>query len=340
MSLSKVLPKIKENVVLAPYTTFKIGGPARYFFILENIDELFPVLNWAEKKRLPVFIIAGGSNLLVSDRGYNGLVILMKLNQLKMNKNRLIVEAGVPLAQVLKFCLKNELSGLEWAAGIPGTIGGAVVDNAGAFGESISDLVEKVKTFYLKKNKGYFKMLRKKDLKFSYRRSVFKRPGNKYIITEIWLKGLGKLTEKDKQLVIERLKRRKDKQPQLPSAGCVFKNFTPHPIRASNIHQYSRVKIKTSRFGLGAGLAPIPAGKLIEECGLKGKRVGGAEISEKHANFIVNCGRAKAEDVIKLIRLIKKEVKKKFRIDLQEEILYLGSDPINVPSKTRISKRL
>jgi UDP-N-acetylmuramate dehydrogenase len=328
---------IKKNVILAPYTTFKIGGPAKYFFVLKNVNDLPLVLNWAEKKKLPVFIMAGGSNLLISDKGYSGLVILMKLNQIKMEKNRLLVSPGLPLANVLNFCLKNKLSGLEWAAGIPGTIGGAVVDNAGAFGQSIGDLVEKVRVF----NLNGFKIIRKKDLKFSYRQSRFKKPNNKYIITQIWLKGFGKLTPEDKKLIITRLQKRKDNQPQLPSAGCVFKNFIPHRSAnqrsgagftsqtALNSCENFQSKIKVAKHGFDARFTPIPAGKLIQECGLKGKRINDAEISEKHANFIVNRGQARAQDVLGLITLIKREVKKKFKINLQEEVLCVGFDKEN-----------
>lgn len=328
---------IKKNVILAPYTTFKIGGPAKYFFVLKNVNDLPLVLNWAKKKKLPVFIMAGGSNLLISDKGYSGLVILMKLNQIKMEKNRLLVSPGLPLANVLNFCLKNKLSGLEWAAGIPGTIGGAVVDNAGAFGQSIGDLVEKVRVF----NLNGFKIIRKKDLKFSYRQSRFKKPNNKYIITQIWLKGFGKLTPEDKKLIITRLQKRKDNQPQLPSAGCVFKNFIPHRSAnqrsgvglmsqtALNSCENSQSKIKVAKHGFDARFTPIPAGKLIQECGLKGKRINDAEISEKHANFIVNRGQARTQDVLSLITLIKREVKKKFKINLQEEVLCVGFDKEN-----------
>jgi len=239
--------KIKKNVVLAPFTSFKIGGPARYFFTLEDIKELPLIMDWAEKRKLPVFIMAGGSNLLVSDRGYDGLVILMRLHEIEVRNGHLIVDSGVPLARVLNFSLKNGLSGLEWAAGIPGTVGGAVVDNAGAFGQSISDLVEKVRVFYLRRNKVCFKIFKKTDLKFQYRKSVLKRQGNKYVVTKIWLKGFRKMDrfqeEENRKLILERLEKRRTGQPQFPSAGCIFKNP------------------KTK-----------PAGLLIQECGLKGKK--------------------------------------------------------------------
>jgi len=156
MFLLKSFLKIKNNICLAPYTSFKIVG--------------------------------GGSNLLVSDKGYSGLVVLMKLDKIELKDNYVIAETGVLLSQVLGFCLKNNLSGLEWTAGIPGTIGGAVAGNAGAFGDSISELVDRVEVLKIDDKKMKFIILTKQELNFSYRSSILKDKKDKYIITKVWLR--------------------------------------------------------------------------------------------------------------------------------------------------------
>ncbi len=289
--VSSILSEIKRNVSLAPFTSFKIGGKAKYFYSLKNKRMLPFLIKWARKKKLPVFILGSGSNVLVSDQGYPGLAILMRLSRIKMEKGLVAADSGVLLSRVLNFCLKNNLSGLEWAVGIPGTIGGAMVNNAGAFGKSIGDFVAKAEVLKIEK----FIEMNKKEMDFSYRQSVFKKPGNKYLITRVWLKGFGKMTSESKKLVADYLRKRTESQPQKPSAGCVFKNPPGYS-----------------------------AGFLIEKCGLKGYQIGGAEISQKHANFIINHNQqAKARDVLDLINLIKEKVKKKFNVDLVEEIQLL-----------------
>lgn len=294
--LDLLLLKIKKNVALAPFTSFKIGGRARYFHLLKDKKKLPYLLKWAKKKKLPVFVFGGGSNILVSDQGYPGMAILMKLSRIKKEKGLVAADSGVLLSRVLNFCLKNNLSGLEWAVGIPGTIGGAVVNNAGAFGKSISDFIEKVEVLRTEGEKMSFIEMDKKEMELSYRQSVFKKPGNKYLITKVWLKGFEEKKQESYDSMAECLKKRTSSQPKEPSAGCVFKNPP----------DYS-------------------AGFLIEKCGLKGYQINGAKISTEHANFIVNHnGRAKAKDVLDLIKLIKRKVKEEFNVDLAEEIQYVG----------------
>jgi len=257
--------KIQKNIPLAEYTTFKIGGPAKYFFVAKNTQDLIKAVEFAQEKKLPFFILGGGSNLLVSDKGFAGLVIAAESKQLIINNNKIIAEAGVKLSDLVKVSSQAGLTGLEWAINIPGTIGGAVKCQASAFGQNISKIVKKIKKI------------------------------DKIILSvELVLKKGDK--KKSQRLIKEYFKKRKDSQPlDYPSAGCVFKN-------------------PAGRF----------AGQLIEECGLKGKQIGQAMISQKHANFIINLGNAQAKDVRKLIQLIKKSVNKNFKINLEEEIDYLG----------------
>jgi UDP-N-acetylmuramate dehydrogenase len=300
MRIEKLLPGVQKNVLLKNYTTFRIGGPAKYFFVAATKEDLIKAISVAKKLKLPFFILGGGSNLLVADEGYKGLVIKIKNQKSKIkstNQKSKIIEAesGALLSQIVSLAVKNNLSGLEWAAGIPGTFGGAIRGNAGSFGRSMKDVVKTVTVLKVGSTKSEVRKYKKKDCKFSYRESVFKKKPNLIILSaEIQLKK-GKKREIQSKIK-EYLNYRKETQPlNFPSVGSVFKN----PIGKS-------------------------AGFLIENCGLKGKRIGNVKISDIHANFIVNLGNGKAKDVKKLINLAKKKVKNKFGIDLKEEIQYLG----------------
>lgn len=256
--------KFKKNILLKNHTTFRIGGRAEYFFEAKTKKDLIGVINFAKEIKLPFFILGGGSNLLVSDKGYKGLV----------------VKFGRPLSLYVS-------KGLDWAAGIPGNIEGAVYGNAGAFGGSMKDAVKSVEVFDTKDGK--IKIFKNKDCWFGYRDSIFKKKKN-LVILSVEIKSKRSNPKKIK----EYLEYRRRRHPQLPSAGSVFKN-----------------------------VSDTPAAILIDQAGLTGKKIGQAQISEKHSNFIVNLGNAKAEDVKKLISFVKKSVKKKFKVVLKEEIQYL-----------------
>jgi len=306
--------KIRENVLLRDYTTFKIGGPARYFFVAENKEDLKNAILWAKKKKLPFFILGGGSNVLFPDNGFNGLVIKMQNTQYKIRNTKIVAEAGIPLQKLVLETAKKGLSGLENLAGIPGTLGGAIWGNAGAFGREIGDLVEEVKVLDVGSSRLEVKKLRNKDCKFGYRDSIFKKKEN-WIILEAALKLKRGKRKEIEEKIKEILRLRKEKQPlEFPSAGSVFKNVPIEKV-PKKIREKFKEKIKDGF---------LPAGVLIEAVGLKGFQIGGAKISEKHANFIVNVGGAKASDVKELIEKIKKEVKKKFKIQLEEEIKLVG----------------
>ena len=326
--IKKLLPEIKKNVLLKNYTTFKIGGRAKYFFIAKNTEDLIKAILVAKKFKLPFFILGGGSNLLVSDKGFKGLVIKIQNTKYKIQNTKIMAEVGVMLGELVNVSAKTGLSGLEWAVGIPGTVGGAIFGNAGVFGKSMKNIVKEIEVFDLSNEK--IKTFKNKDCQFDYRESIFKKNKNLIILsTKLKLK-------KEKKSKIERKMReylnyRKENQPlNLPSAGSVFKNYelrlqpAHHPPEKSGpIKNYELVKeFPELREFNKKNL--IPAAWLIEKCGLKGKKIGGAKISEKHANFIVNLGEAKAEDVKKLINLAKKKVKNKFSITLEEEIQFLG----------------
>jgi len=316
MDIEKLLPEIRKNVFLKDYTTFKIGGKAKYFFVAKNRKEIIKAIKTAKKLKIPFFILGGGSNILVSDQGFNGIVIKCQMSNVKCQNRKIYAEAGVPLSLLVNVAIDNNLTGLEWAAGIPGTIGGAIRGNAGAFGNSIADIIEEVEVFDINDLK--IKKIKKDDCKFSYRNSIFKKNKNLIILSaKIKLKKGNKI--QIRKIVKERIKYRKSKHPlKFPSAGSVFKNVDLKKIPKKRRDNFSKV-IKKDPFMV------IPAAYLISEAGLKGLKVGQAKISEEQPNFILNLGRAKAKDVIKLIGLIKKRVKNKFKILLEEENQYLDN---------------
>jgi UDP-N-acetylmuramate dehydrogenase len=306
--------KIRENVLLRDYTTFKIGGPARYFFVAKSKKDLKNAILWAKKKKLLFFILGGGSNVLFSDKGFNGLVIKNQNTQYEIRNTKIVAEAGVPLQKLVLETAKKGLSGLENLAGIPGTLGGAIWGNAGAFGREIGDLVEEVKVLEVKGSRLKVKRLKNKECEFGYRESIFKRRENWIILETILKLKRGKKKEIEEKIK-KILKLRKEKQPLgFPSAGSVFKNVPVEKV-PKEIREKFKEEIKDGF---------LPAGVLIEAAGLKGFQIEGAKISEKHANFILNVGKAKASDVKELMEKIKKEVKKKFKIQLEEEIKLVG----------------
>ena len=286
---------IKENEPLAKHSTYKIGGSAKYFVVTKSKEDILEAVGFAKQKKLPFFLLGGGSNILFNDKGYDGVIIKIQLGGFKIDGQNIISGAGVPLAQLVNVSIDNNLTGLEWGVGIPGTIGGAVNGNAGAYGSSVSDNVGSIVVLGEDvKEKRYSK----EECGFKYRRSKFKKIDNKEIITEVTLKLKQGDKEKSREKIKDILMQRKGKIPPQPSAGCVFKN-----IKSDD------------------GKLVAAAGALVEQCGLKGQRAGGAKIPTLHGNYIVNTGGASASDVIKLINLCKQKVKEKFNIDLEEEIV-------------------
>jgi len=311
--------EIKQNIPLAPLTTFKIGGPAKFFVEVGTKDELVEALSWAKRNKQLFFILAGGSNVLINDKGIDGLVIKIKNNNIAIRGERVECGAGANLIRTVRLASSNSLTGLEWAIGIPGTVGGAVRGNAGAFGSSISQLVETVEVFNVKKKK--FVQFSNKDCQFDYRGSIFKEGDieDSGLIWQIVFKLQKGNADIIRKLIDKYLRYREQTQPKLPSAGCVFKNVAIANLRQIN----ANLANEAQEVGVVKG-DKIAAGWVIEKCGLKGKTIGGAKISLEHANFIVNTGKATAEDVVMLISFIKQQVRDKFGLQLQEEIQYLG----------------
>ena len=287
---------IKKNEPLANHCTYHIGGPARVLFLAANEREIIAGIETAEENRFKMMILGGGSNILFSDRGFDGLVLKLANNFIKIaeeKENRAVVlaGAGAPLAALVKFALDNSLAGMEWAAGIPGTAGGAIRGNAGAFGREIGAAVLRVRALEISGKSIVPAIVGKEDCAFGYRESVFKRNKNLVITAAKFVLEKGNANEIADKIKECAQKKRIFQPLDFPSAGSVFKN--PPGFFAA---------------------------KIIEDCGLKGRSAGGAQISEKHANFIVNRGNAKADDVLALIAQIKAAAKEKFAVDLKEEI--------------------
>jgi len=310
--------EVLENEPLANHCTFKIGGPARYFFIAKNSGEIMKVAEVANELGLKMFVLSGGSNVLFSDDGFDGLVVKIKNTKYKIQETKIEVDAGVKLAEIVNAAAENGLSGLEWAAGIPGTVGGAVRGNAGAYGKSTGDSVEEVEVLIVENKKWQVKKYKKEECEFGYRESIFKKEGG--IVLKIILKLAPGDKEKIKEEMERVLKARDSKIPQDPSAGSFFKNIEVTDEIVEIIKEHAHEDVPEDFIKKGK----IPAAWLIERADLKGKQIGEAKISEKHANFIVNAGGATAADVIALASLVKMKVRDEVGIQLQEEVEYAG----------------
>lgn len=314
----KIIGKLKVNFLLAPLTTFKIGGNASYYLEVSNQEELSTALAWAEQNDIKYFFLGGGSNILVSDAGYNGLVLKMNYRQMRVQGERIRCGAGDFLPQAVRTGLQSGLTGLEWSAGIPGTVGGAVRGNAGAFGQSISDNVENVEVYDINKRKTT--LFSKNDCHFDYRHSIFKdRPG--LVIWEVILKLNKGASEEINKRMLDNFTYRLKSQPKLPSAGSIFKNMHFTDLQTAN-PELAQLAEKENRVKGGK----VGAGWVIGQLDISGKKIGNAKISLEHNNFIVNTGGATADDVVMLISYIKMQVRDRLGVQLNEEITYVGFD--------------
>lgn len=287
--------KILFNEPMRKHTTFKVGGEAECFLILNNSEDLINVLSFVKEKNFPLFILGNGSNLLVSDEGIEGVVIKLgdDFQKITAKDNIITAGSGTPLTKVVNFAYENGLTGIEWAYGIPGSLGGAVFMNAGAYGGEMKDLV--LETTYLDYGLNICKV-EASEHRFEYRKSVFNSGEKNGIILETKLRlNIGD-KESIKEKMQEHLDARMSKQPlDMPSAGSIFR--------------------RPKGFFVG---------QMIEELNLKGFSVGGAEVSEKHAGFIVNKGSATARDIKELIQYIKTKVKEKYGVELETEVREVG----------------
>ena len=284
---------VYRNEPMKRHTTFRIGGPADYYLCPHSAKEIQKVVEICREEKLPYFILGNGSNLLVSDQGYRGVVIQLwkNVSDIRVEGCLIHAKAGASLAKIAAEALEEGLTGMEFAAGIPGTLGGAVVMNAGAYGGEMKDILKEV---LVMDQQGRIFTLEKKDLKLGYRTSAVKEKG--YIVLAAVLELRPGDREEIRKLMEDLKQKRVEKQPlDLPSAGSTFKRPEGYF-----------------------------AGKLIMDAGLRGFSVGGAQVSEKHCGFVVNTGGASASDVLTLIREVQKSVREKFGVELETEVKFLG----------------
>lgn len=293
--------KIEERVNLAKYTTLGVGGSAEYFARASNRDDLLELLAWAHENKKPVTIIGGGSNLLISDTGVAGLVILNRSRKVFLMEQTLNVDSGANFITVAKEMLESNLSGLEWGSGIPGTIGGAIVGNAGALGGQISDVLVSAKVWH----DGSLEIWHSSDFDFEYRNSKLKGLEGYYLISA--------------EFHLQPLKREGLKTER----GFHAKNDVFEKVHADKLRRSQSYKGKTagSYFKNPEGFA---AAELIDRAGLKGYQIGGAEVSTEHANVFRNVDNATARDIYALEEHVTNVVKDKFGVTLIPEVIKLG----------------
>ena len=290
------LRKICKNLLcqepLKKHSSFKVGGPADYFATPETKEELKSVLAFVQSNHIPFIILGRGSNILFRDGGYRGVVICTKgLKGVQVEGNQLIALAGSSLGEVGNVAMENNLTGLEFASGIPGTLGGGTVMNAGAYGGELKDVITEVEAI---DENGKLYTITKEDCDFGYRHSIFLEKN--WVVTQVSMTLSKGNYETIKATTKELNQRRKDKQPlEYPSAGSTFKRPEGHF-----------------------------AGQLIEEAGLKGLRIGGAEVSTKHAGFVVNVGNATAKDILEVIKTVQKNIEEKYGVHLETEVQIKG----------------
>ena len=280
-----------KNISLKKYNTYKIDSMCNYLIYPKNEIELIELLKYLKGNKIEYLILGGGSNIILSKPYFEVVIKLDKFNQIEINDNNVIVGAGVSLIALSNLCMKKGLNGLAFAGGIPGTVGASIAMNAGAYKEDMASIVKKIKVITPECE---IKTLLKNDLNYSYRNSFLKENKN-YICIEAELELNYESSDKIKEVMDNRRQRRIESQPlDMPSAGSVFRN--------------------------PEGLS---AGKLIDDLGLKGYTIGGAQISNKHANFIVNIGNATYDDIIQLIKYIQQKVKEEYNIELllEQEII-------------------
>ncbi len=330
--LEKLLgKKVETNEPLAKYTTFKIGGAAKYFFIAKNNEDLVRAITFAKKLKISTYILAGCSNVLVADSGFDGLVILNQAKDVIISAkgaapaggqgsasggkkgNKVVADAGVWLMDLVNKTIDQGLVGLENLGGIPGSVGGAIRGNAGAYGSEIADHLIGVEV--MRGSKQF--VLNKDKCGFKYRDSIFKRNNDLIISAEFEL-AKGDKT-KAQATVKEILQKRKDNLPlESPSAGCIFQNVL---INTDNMDAVKNLRNLPPEY---LEKKKVPAAWLIELLDLKGKTIGQAQISNKHANFIINLGGATANQVLQLISYVKMKVRDELGIQLMEEVEYVG----------------
>lgn len=304
----KTFGHVRLNESLAKHATFKIGGPTDFFIEVKEVVKLTKLLSFLSSEGIEYFILGSGSNILFSDERFEGVIIKLKTYNLQLiTSDTIAADAGVLLGQVVDLAVQNSLSGMEWGVGIPGTVGGAVRGNAGAFGKDASDCIEKVEVW----RDGEVLTLSRKECGFGYRESVFKH--NSDVILQAWFKLVSGDKKKIVRLAREYLKIRTNRYPKWPNPGSFFKNI--------KIDKWQGKIEELPELFRERGTVPV--GWLVEQVEMKGYTVGGAKVSDEHGNFIINFNHATSADVLTLIEKVKEAVYNKFGVEIEPEVQIL-----------------
>lgn len=305
---------LRENISLAPLSTFQVGGNAQYYTEVSGALELAEAFEYAEKNKLPYFVLGGGSNILFADQGFRGLIIHMVGGGVNVTGETVTAGAGIPLARVVEGAQEAGLAGMEKLAGIPGSFGGAIRGNAGAFGVEIGTLVASVKT--LDRYSGMVQEHRQEKCQFQYRNSLFKQ-NPKLVVLSAQLRLQPGDKEGLKHIMDETRALRESKHPQnVKCAGSFFMN--PLVKDEQLLKEFEKDTGNASKDG------KLPAGWLIDHVGLRGKKIGGAQVSPIHPNYLLNTGTATARDIVMLASLIKTRVRDELHVRLKEEVQFVG----------------
>ncbi len=319
---SKISVDVRENESLAEHTTYRIGGPARYFIAAKSADEAVAAVRAAGELGVGYYVLGGGSNILVSDDGFPGLVIKVASRGIAIDDTKAKVEAGTPSAFVALQTAEAGLSGFEWAIALPGTLGGAIRGNASMWDGETGSVIESVRAV----KDGDVREFSREACAFAYRDSFFKRDGGWVVLSAVLALERAADPEKLKESLKEMLRKKKENQPiEYPTAGCIFKNWKPgSPEEIAELRKDLDLN-KEEEVPISLN-GTIPAGWIIDRAQLKGLKVGKVSISEKHANFFINDGGAKANDVIALIATVKSKIRDMTHsnVQLTEEIEYVG----------------
>ena len=311
------VPATTENEPMAKHTSFRVGGAARLYVVAPSPEALLQTVQAAQQLQIPWYVYGGGSNMLVSDDGYEGVMIQAANRGLKIEGTNVYAEAGVITAMVARQTVEAGLTGFEWAIGVPGTIGGAIYGDAGCYGGEMRDAVQTVDAFRLRD--GQRVQLTKEQCGFGYRTSLFKH--EPYLIFGCTLT-LQPTSDKaaSKKRMDDIVAQRKEKQPlESSSAGCVFKNFD-----FTDEKELELLKRNMEVPQPMIDKKQISVGWLIQQAGLMGEHVGDVEVSNKHGNFFINKGKARAQDILALISIVKMKIRDEHGIELQEEVQYVG----------------
>lgn len=303
---------IQEQVALAPYTNYRIGGPAQYFAVARSIDDVQAGIAAARERGVELFVLAGGTNVIVPDEGVNRFVLKIELGGVQIEGTTATAGAGASMAELVSATVEAGLAGLQWAGGLPGSVGGAVRGNAGAFGGEIRDSLILVRAIT---SDGALQTFQHHDCQFGYRESAFKRNGAVILETSFRLEP-GDRSQLESEVEAHQQYRR-DRHPlEYPNAGSTFKNVPLEQIPPAFLAEWNH-KVKQDPFPI------MPVAVIIAAAGLTGYRVGDAQVSEKHTNYIVNLGHATYRDVTAVITHVKATIRERFGIELEEEILVL-----------------